>query len=115
TGVMIALLVACAAILGLIVVGAFRTQQPVVGWIGIGLALLLLPVVDFYRATVWIESDGLVATRFGVRTRIAYADVSSFGFRTSWAPRSGEWSWLTVLGRNGERIDVSVTTCSPGD
>jgi hypothetical protein len=113
--ILMAILLGCAGLLGLVVVGAWRAQEPIAAWIGIGLALLLLPVVDFYRRTVWIEPDGLVATRFGVRTRIAYQDVEAFGYRTSWAARSGQWSWLTVLGLGGERIDVSVTTCGAED
>jgi hypothetical protein len=113
--ILAALLLAYGSLLALIVVGALRTGEDEIAWLGVALALLFLPVIDFYRQCVTIERDGLTRRSLLSMRRIAYADVFGYGVRRTWAYQSGEWRWLTILARDRSRIDVPVSVAARGD
>jgi hypothetical protein len=109
------LMAACLTLAAAVVVQALRTQQPLVAWLGAALLILMLPVIDRYRETLEIDKDGLAFRAFGVATRIAFADITGYGIWKARLSRSGTWRWLAIIGRDGSRIDVSVTLCPRQD
>ena len=112
-GVLAALLRAYGALVVLIVVGALRTGQGEYAWLGAAFALLFLPVVDFYRQRVTLGSDAVAWRSLFTTRQIRYADIAAWGMRQGWVYQSGMWRWLSIIGRDGTRIDVPTSVTPP--
>jgi hypothetical protein len=109
------LLLAYGGLVALVVVGASRSDQPLVAWVGVAFAVVFLPVVAFYRRGVAIEGDALVAVAFRDVRRIAFADIAGYGIRRGYVYKSGVWSWLVVVARDGTRIDIALDVLARRD
>ena len=109
------------AAIGLAAITVLAEQRALVdhdvrlAWLPVFLAVLMVPLVQQYLCVVRLEADAISWQALGVRTRIGFADARAYGEWEYWAYRSGRWRWLSVLGNNGERIDVSLTACRTAD
>jgi hypothetical protein len=106
--ILAALLLAYSGLVALVVVGALRSDEPLVAWVGVAFAIVFLPVMDFYRRAIVIEPDALVAFAFRDVRRIRFPDIAAYGVRRGYVYKSGTWTWLVVVGRDGTRIDIAL-------
>lgn len=113
--ILIMMLLAYGAVVALVVVGALRSGEVLVAWLGVAFAVVFLPVVEFYRRAIAIEPGGLVSLSFGSVRRIAFDDVVAWGIRRGYVYKSGTWSWLCVFGRDGTRIDIAIDVFARAD
>ena len=106
--ILVVMLLAYGAVVALVVAGALRSGEVLVAWLGVAFAVVFLPVVEFYRRAVAIESGALVSLAFRSVRRIAFDDVVAWGIRRGYVYKSGTWSWLCIFGRDGTRIDIAT-------
>jgi len=113
--VLVVILLAYGSVVGLVIVGALRSGEVLVAWVGVAFAVVFLPVVEFYRRGIAIEPGALVSLSFRNVRRIAFDDVVAYGIRRGYVYKSGTWSWLCVFGRDGARIDIALDVLARQD
>jgi hypothetical protein len=103
------LLMLIAGMALLIVAGAFRTGQPLVAWFGVAMLIGAVPLGDWYFRSIAISALDIAVVQALRTTAIRFDAIQSYGLRGSWSYRSGQWTYLTILGPHRRRIDLPIS------